>query len=129
MLVGYPPSIVEASRAFKKTFQREEWQKVSPQARDLVTRMLKIDPDERITAQQLANHPWIRAKGIIGINQGSQGSIPLLTQRSLQEYQSVRKSQRAVLVTSFVAKLKHKRLQRIAKEQKDSNLEEKTQHS
>ncbi|CAG5120317.1 unnamed protein product [Candidula unifasciata] len=35
------------------------WESVSPQAKDLVKRMLHIDPHNRLTATQVLNHPWI----------------------------------------------------------------------
>jgi p90 ribosomal S6 kinase len=35
------------------------WDSVSPQAKELVKRMLHIDPHSRLTATQVLNHPWI----------------------------------------------------------------------
>jgi calcium-dependent protein kinase len=40
------------------------WQEVSTQARDLITKMLVVDPAQRITAQEAVNHPWIREQSM-----------------------------------------------------------------
>ncbi|KAF3906168.1 hypothetical protein ABW20_dc0100757 [Dactylellina cionopaga] len=32
---------------------------VSPEARDLITRLLRLDPDKRLPLDQVAQHPWI----------------------------------------------------------------------
>jgi len=36
------------------------WQTVSAQAKDLVSKMLHVDPAKRITAEGVLNHPWIK---------------------------------------------------------------------
>lgn len=33
---------------------------VSPYARDLITRMLQVDPRKRITIPEIKAHPWMR---------------------------------------------------------------------
>ncbi|XP_076030567.1 ribosomal protein S6 kinase II isoform X2 [Oratosquilla oratoria] len=35
------------------------WVSVSPAAKDLVTRMLYVDPNQRLTAAQVVSHPWL----------------------------------------------------------------------
>jgi serine/threonine protein kinase len=37
-----------------------EWAAVSPEARDLVRRLLVVDPAQRLTAEEICNHPWMR---------------------------------------------------------------------
>ncbi|KAH9272404.1 hypothetical protein BASA83_005210 [Batrachochytrium salamandrivorans] len=34
-------------------------QSVSPQCRDILQKMLTIDPDNRITMPQIMDHPWL----------------------------------------------------------------------
>eukprot|EP01045_Picozoa_sp_COSAG04_P016929 COSAG04_NODE_1456_length_6639_cov_83.154281_7_plen_159_part_01 len=41
--------------------QEREWGGISPEAKDLVTLMLKIDPAQRIPASRVLEHPWIKA--------------------------------------------------------------------
>ncbi|XP_063058765.1 ribosomal protein S6 kinase alpha-1 [Engraulis encrasicolus] len=38
------------------------WTSVSEQAKDLVSRMLHVDPHQRLTASQVLRHPWITHK-------------------------------------------------------------------
>mmetsp|Transcript_57570 Transcript_57570/g.108495 ORF Transcript_57570/g.108495 Transcript_57570/m.108495 type:complete len:579 (-) Transcript_57570:88-1824(-) len=37
----------------------EEWSKVSDQGKDFVRSLLKVNPDERLTAEKALQHPWI----------------------------------------------------------------------
>lgn len=39
------------------------WDSVSPSAKDLVLRMLHVDPMQRWTAAQVLSHPWISSRG------------------------------------------------------------------
>jgi len=41
----------------------EHWDNVSPDARDLVTKLLDRDMNSRITIQDALNHPWITVFG------------------------------------------------------------------
>lgn len=42
------------------SFEGEEYQKVEPIVMDLLKKMLKIDPEERITAEAALAHPYFR---------------------------------------------------------------------
>lgn len=66
MLCGYEPFYGETEKALLNAnmtahvdFPDSEWKKVSPEAKDLVKQMLKIDPKERISARDAIEHPWI----------------------------------------------------------------------
>ncbi|GAB9476969.1 Camk protein kinase [Globisporangium polare] len=41
-----------------------EWICMSPQAQDLIERMLTVDPSARITADEVLQHAWIRESGV-----------------------------------------------------------------
>ncbi|KAH0786004.1 calcium/calmodulin-dependent protein kinase type 1 [Histomonas meleagridis] len=41
-------------------FDGPEWEDVSEGAKDLIFHMMRVDPSERITAQEALEHPWIR---------------------------------------------------------------------
>lgn len=43
----------------KFTFSSRYWAGVSLQAQDLISRMLCMDPDERITMAGVLEHPWM----------------------------------------------------------------------
>lgn len=67
-LCGYPPFNAKTDdEIFKKilqgsyVFPSEEWNFVSPQAKDMVTKMLTYDPYARPTAAELLKHEWFTA--------------------------------------------------------------------
>ncbi|KAL0334293.1 UNVERIFIED_CONTAM: Calcium-dependent protein kinase [Sesamum angustifolium] len=41
-------------------FKRDPWPKVSDKAKDLVKKMLNPDPKQRLTAQEVLDHPWLQ---------------------------------------------------------------------
>lgn len=40
-------------------FEGPLWQQVSPSVIDLLKNMLKVDPEERYSIEQVCSHPWI----------------------------------------------------------------------
>jgi len=36
-----------------------EWEKLTPKAKDFITNLLKVNPNERLTAEDCVNHPWL----------------------------------------------------------------------
>ena len=67
LLCGYPPfngqtdkKIIEAVLLGDYTLDEPEWQSVSDQAKDLVSKLLKNNPEQRISALDALNHPWIQ---------------------------------------------------------------------
>lgn len=36
------------------------WQQISDEAKDLIEKLLVVDPQQRLTAEQTLNHPWIK---------------------------------------------------------------------
>ena len=66
LLCGYPPfngrDNNETHRLILKGLFRypsEEWDGVSREARDFICRLLKMDPNTRMTTEQALRHPWI----------------------------------------------------------------------
>jgi serine/threonine protein kinase len=45
-------------------FHDEYWDPVSDNAKDFVSRLLTVNPEERLTAEQALQHPWLKAKDI-----------------------------------------------------------------
>jgi calcium-dependent protein kinase len=67
LLGGTPPfngktdaEIIARVRTGTFEFSGKAWQLVSSQAKDLISKMLVVNPDARISAIEAANHPWIR---------------------------------------------------------------------
>jgi serine/threonine protein kinase len=67
LLCGFPPfysentpelfeQIINGSYDFPSPY----WDKVSLSARDLITKLLQVDPKKRFTPDQCLSHPWIK---------------------------------------------------------------------
>eukprot|EP00850_Spirogloea_muscicola_P022730 SM000309S11865 [mRNA] locus=s309:195:4180:+ [translate_table: standard] len=70
LISGVPPFWAETEQGIFDAvlkghidFHSDPWPSISVEAKDLVKRMLKQDPRERLTAYQVLSHPWI-AEGI-----------------------------------------------------------------
>ncbi|CAE7502473.1 CPK3, partial [Symbiodinium microadriaticum] len=66
LLCGRPPfqsksnrDILEKSAKGEFSMEGKEWEGVSAEAKDLVSRMLTVDPERRITTGEILAHPWI----------------------------------------------------------------------
>ena len=66
LLCGYEPfygetdaQLIAANKAAVAEFDEFDWGNISSDARDLVSRLLEINPDERIDAIEALRHPWI----------------------------------------------------------------------
>jgi len=54
--------IVKAEFAFDGV----EWESISDNAKDLISRMIKVDPKHRITVEQALRHPWLAPNPRLG---------------------------------------------------------------
>ena len=68
LLCGYPPfhsksnrEVLERSAKGEYRMEGGEWDVISEGAKDLVTRMLTVDPAQRISTAEILAHPWILA--------------------------------------------------------------------
>lgn len=67
LLCGVPPFWAETDEGITQAiiqsvidFEREPWPMVSGKAKDLVRQMLDPNPNTRLTAQQVLEHPWLQ---------------------------------------------------------------------
>lgn len=65
LLGGYPPFhddnhaiLYRKIKAADYAFDPQYWDQVSDDAKDLIRKMLVVDPDKRLTASQALRHPW-----------------------------------------------------------------------
>ncbi|CAE7309501.1 cmk-1 [Symbiodinium microadriaticum] len=70
LLGGYPPFHDDNQKAlFRKIkmgdfeFHEEYWGGVSQEAKDLISSLLNIDPNARLTVDDMLKHPWIHRDG------------------------------------------------------------------
>jgi len=66
LLCGFPPFYHESTAALYKQIKKGEfdfpapyWSNISAAAKDLVKKLLTVNPDQRATAKQVLEHPWI----------------------------------------------------------------------
>merc|ERR1711959_691876 len=75
VLCGRPPffgrtesavfnNIMKAKARLEENFKRAPWPKITPEAKDLIRKMLNMDSTARITASQALAHDWIRKDGV-----------------------------------------------------------------
>lgn len=67
ILCGFPPFYDDDSHKLTKkilngnyTFLKPWWDEISIEAKDLISKMLVIDPNNRITIEEIFNHPWCK---------------------------------------------------------------------
>uniref|UniRef100_A0A8C9MUI8 Calcium/calmodulin-dependent protein kinase type IV n=1 Tax=Serinus canaria TaxID=9135 RepID=A0A8C9MUI8_SERCA len=65
------------------------WDEVSPNAKDLVRKLIVLDPRKRLTVHQALQHPWVTGKAAKFAHMDS-------TQRKLQEFNARRKLKAAM---------------------------------
>ncbi|KQK10184.2 calcium-dependent protein kinase 2 [Brachypodium distachyon] len=70
LLCGVPPFWAESEHGTFNSilrgqvdFTSDPWPRISPGAKDLVRKMLTSDPNKRISADDVLNHPWIKEDG------------------------------------------------------------------
>eukprot|EP00937_MAST-01D_sp_MAST-1D-sp2_P000194 g194.t1 len=88
----------KAQEHLKLEFPENEFQHVSTSVKELVYHMLMLDPADRITAQQVLDHPWVR------------GQTAGDTKRSTARLKSLRRLKRHGNYSCFVDSPKAKKL-------------------
>ncbi|CAD8052575.1 unnamed protein product [Paramecium primaurelia] len=66
LLCGYPPfvgktenQILDRVKLGKFTFDPEDWETVSKEAKEFITKLLRMDPNKRLSAKQALDDPWL----------------------------------------------------------------------
>ena len=85
----------------KYEFKEEGWDGVSEDAKDLVKKLLVLDPDERITASQALRHRWMKASRDRLARITLQG-----TSQRLKTFNARMKLRSAMIAVEWVAQLK-----------------------
>jgi len=53
-------AILELVAQAKYEFHEAEWANITPDAKDLISQLLIVDPEKRLTMEQLLNHAWLK---------------------------------------------------------------------
>ncbi|KAL4854215.1 Calcium/calmodulin-dependent protein kinase type 1D [Chlorella vulgaris] len=80
LLGGYPPFYDESEPKLKGRFDFNDdvWTAVSEDAKDMIRKLLAVDPQQRMTISQVLEHPWCKAK--------SSGKGELLKTKTRMQY-------------------------------------------
>jgi len=62
MAVAYKPTQIAGYKYGKDPipFRPVDWKKRSYELQDLIEKMLEVDPEKRISAQEALEHPWFQ---------------------------------------------------------------------
>jgi calcium/calmodulin-dependent protein kinase I len=99
ILCGFPPfyhenhaELFKAIKSCNYEFVAPFWDNVSEGAKDLITKLLVVNPEVRLSAEQVLEHPWVRGEdGVVGT--GSLGSHVKDGIRAIQAKEKWRKAQ------------------------------------
>lgn len=82
LLAGYPPFwhedhkvLYEQIKAGDYNYPSPEWDSVTPAAKELIDRMLCLDPARRITVDECLAHPWVARRDEVASKIHRQGTI------------------------------------------------------
>uniref|UniRef100_A0A8C3S353 non-specific serine/threonine protein kinase n=1 Tax=Chelydra serpentina TaxID=8475 RepID=A0A8C3S353_CHESE len=87
-----PEDILSRIGGGKFTLKGGNWDTVSEAAKDLVTKMLHIDPHQRLTAKQVLQHPWITQKDRLPQSQLSHQDVQLVKGAMVATYSALNRS-------------------------------------
>lgn len=104
LLCGYPPfggsnddQILKKIAHGKFSFPSPEWDFISFEAKDLITKMICFDPNKRITSREALQHPWLNNASHAPVNNSTAKNIF----NNLQNFRCEQKLQKATY--SFIA--------------------------
>ncbi|KAJ0977969.1 hypothetical protein J5N97_013443 [Dioscorea zingiberensis] len=99
LLCGVPPFWAETEHGIFNAilrgqidFASDPWPNISAGAKDLVRKMLTIDPKQRITAFEVLNHPWIKEDG-----EAPDTPLDNAVQSRLKQFRAMNKFKKAAL--------------------------------
>mmetsp|Transcript_12525 Transcript_12525/g.21091 ORF Transcript_12525/g.21091 Transcript_12525/m.21091 type:complete len:316 (-) Transcript_12525:53-1000(-) len=108
MLCGFPPfydddnaTLFKAISSCDYEFPAPYWDKVSDSAKELIKAILVKEPSQRLTADQIMEHPWIKGEG------NSTGNLSEVPEK-IKDYNAkmrLRKATRAIIAMKRLNKL------------------------
>ncbi|PKU74006.1 calcium-dependent protein kinase 1 [Dendrobium catenatum] len=99
LLSGVPPFWGESEQAIfdeilrgHLDFSSDPWPSISSSAKELVKKMLRPDPKDRLTAVEVLNHPWIRVDG-----EASDKPIDITVLTRMKQFRAMNKLKKVAL--------------------------------
>eukprot|EP00741_Cyanophora_paradoxa_P000098 tig00000057_g94.t1 len=107
LLCGFPPFSAEKVDALYDKisagvydFPAPYWSDITPMAKDLIGRLLQVNPSERYTVHEALQHPWIVEDG----GERTAGPLPTVLEM-MRAYNATRKFKKAIFVAMSVQRL------------------------
>lgn len=108
LLAGYPPfydsdqkNLYRKIKSAAYEFHPKYWSTISDEAKDLINKLLVVNPLRRYTADQALAHPWLHVDDKVLAATGLQGSVD-----ELKKFQAARKLKAGIHAVLAVSKLK-----------------------
>jgi len=114
LLCGYPP-FEDSDLTFSYKFFSPEWDNISENAKDLIRKLLTIDPAKRLSASESLQHPFI-------LNSVSNPSHMNNTQASMKRFQARKKLKKGILAVASMTRMKH--MMQMTKKKEEEKKEE-----
>ncbi|KAK3555037.1 hypothetical protein QTP86_005689 [Hemibagrus guttatus] len=92
-------SISRSKLELMMSFPSPEWDTVTPEAKDLINKMLTINPAKRITAAEALKHPWISHRSTVASCMHRQETV-----ECLKKFNARRKLKGAILTTMLATR-------------------------
>lgn len=106
LLVGYPPfwdedqyNLYSQIKNGAYDYPTPEWDTVTPEAKNLINRMLQVNPAARITATDALKHPWIMNRERVASTLHRQETVDCL-----KKFNARRKLKGAILTTMLATR-------------------------
>ncbi|XP_030194206.1 calcium/calmodulin-dependent protein kinase type II delta 1 chain isoform X1 [Gadus morhua] len=106
LLVGYPPfwdedqhRLYQQIKAGAYDFPSPEWDTVTPEAKDLINKLLTINPGKRVCATDALKHPWICQRSTVASMMHRQETV-----ECLKKFNARRKLKGAILTTMLATR-------------------------
>uniref|UniRef100_A0A8C9XZ67 calcium/calmodulin-dependent protein kinase n=1 Tax=Sander lucioperca TaxID=283035 RepID=A0A8C9XZ67_SANLU len=132
LLVGYPPfwdedqhRLYQQIKAGAYDFPSPEWDTVTPEAKDLINKMLTINPSKRITAAEVLKHPWISHRSTVASCMHRQETVECLKKFNARRKLKVRSgltltlTQRPIKLSKYNQRLFQTQPQKLRKRKQD----------
>ncbi|XP_069825242.1 calcium/calmodulin-dependent protein kinase type II subunit alpha isoform X3 [Dendropsophus ebraccatus] len=95
----YGKTLMERPWIYGLVFPSPEWDTVTPEAKDLINKMLTINPSKRITAAEALKHPWISHRSTVASCMHRQETVDCL-----KKFNARRKLKGAILTTMLATR-------------------------
>eukprot|EP00744_Colponema_vietnamica_P001930 GILI01003122.1.p1 GENE.GILI01003122.1~~GILI01003122.1.p1 ORF type:complete len:325 (+),score=117.91 GILI01003122.1:112-1086(+) len=109
LLCGFPPFydenntlLFEQIKHARYDFPSPYWDNISEAAKDLVRKLLVVDPARRLNADEILAHPWIKGE------ETPRDHLPNVTNR-MKDFQAKKKFKQAALLALAVSSMSHRR--------------------